>query len=67
MTACSVTCAECERTWSHLCVDCAREQKVAHRMVTGHRAELYIPTEMSMDDIRKEMRRARRLMRRFGW
>lgn len=67
MTACSVTCAECAKTWHHLCTDCAREQKAGHRLTTGHLAELYIATEMSMDEIRRQMRKARRLMKGRGW
>jgi hypothetical protein len=67
MTACVVSCSQCKRTWSHLCVDCANGQMAGHKMTTGHTAELYIPSRVTFEQVRAEMAKARRVARRFGW
>ena len=70
MTECTVTCYPCgadtrPKVWRWLCEDCAREQHARHRADTGHDADLYIAPEVDMPTIRRDMARARKLMR--GW
>ena len=67
MTNCSVTCHECgtggiPKVWHHLCEDCAREQKARHVAETGHKADLYIATELSIHIIQRDFDRAHRAM-----
>jgi hypothetical protein len=67
MTACTVTCRDCEdppKVWNHLCTDCADDQLQAHRMETGHDPILHIPTEVTWAEIRRDMAAASRLMGR---
>jgi hypothetical protein len=67
VTACSVSCSACKRTWDHLCLDCAKEQMAGHTMTTGHKAELYIPSRVTLEQVREQMDKARHVARRFGW
>lgn len=71
MTTCQVTCYACgtntlPRVWRHLCVDCARQQIRTHQTDTGHRADLHIAEETTLEDIRRDIERASRLMGRPG-
>jgi len=67
MTECTVTCRDCSeppKTWRWLCVECAEEQLGRHRADTGHNPVLHVAAEVTLDDIRRDMTAARRVMLR---
>lgn len=68
MTECTVTCHQCRKDtkpkiWRYLCEDCAREKQTLHRVETGHRPDLYVANEATLDRIMRDFSRAHNLLR----
>jgi len=71
MPDCRVTCLTCRtdnnlpRIWRWLCEDCAQEHADRHRSETGHRTELTITVEPTIEDLKRTCQVAARHRERF--